>query len=157
MQAQLAAERAEREAQEMKMADLIQFVSRMGAQNGLQLPTTLYAPPSTPAAPTPVSMNVYYFRLCFACLTHAISPTLCSLSRRVPITHLMRQVGLRTIKVHIHHSRGGQVGSDSVSRTSIWMMDLSWTCDVVMHLLCLDNYSRLVWTTMMHLLVVWMM
>jgi hypothetical protein len=31
MQAQLAAERTEREAQEMKMADLIQFVSRMGA------------------------------------------------------------------------------------------------------------------------------
>jgi hypothetical protein len=31
MQAQLASERAEQEAQEKKVADLIQFVSRMGA------------------------------------------------------------------------------------------------------------------------------
>ena len=103
------------------MADLIQFVSRMGAQTGLQMPPTLFAPPQPPVAHTPVSMNFYCFRLCFAYLTHVISSTLCSLSRRVRITHLMRQVGIhRTIKEH--HRRGGQVGSDGVSCTFIWMM-----------------------------------
>jgi hypothetical protein len=107
MQTQLATERAEREAQERRMVDLIQFMFRMGAQTGLQMPPMLFAPPPPPVAPTPMSMNFYCFRLCFAYLTHAISPTLCSLSQWVRITHLLRQVGIyRTIKEH--HSRGGQ-------------------------------------------------
>jgi hypothetical protein len=144
MQAQLASERVEREAQEKKVVDLIQFVSRMGGQSGMELLASLFAPPPTPAAPTPVSINVYCCCLCFACLTHVISSPLSSLSWRVRIIHLMRQVGLRTIKVHLHHSRGGKVGTDGVSCTFIWMMDLWWTCDVVMHLLCLDNYDALV-------------
>lgn len=63
MLSQLATERAEREAeretQERRMADLIQFVSRMGAQTGLQMPPTLFAPPQPPVVATPVSMNFY--------------------------------------------------------------------------------------------------
>jgi hypothetical protein len=92
-----------------------------------------------PVAHTPMSMNFYCFRLCFAYLTHVISSTLCSLSRWVRITHLMRQVGIRrTIKEH--HRRGGQVGSDGVSCTFIWMMHLWWTCDALV------IFRQLFWT-----------
>jgi hypothetical protein len=69
MAARLEAERAEREAQQQRMADILQYMQSFGAHTGLPVPPGLFAPPLTPPAATPVSMNIYCFRLCFACMT----------------------------------------------------------------------------------------
>jgi hypothetical protein len=60
---------AEREAQQQRMAGILQYMQSLGAHTGLPMPPGLFTPPPTPPAATPVSMNVYYFRLCFACMT----------------------------------------------------------------------------------------
>ena len=63
--AQLQSERAAREAQAQRMAEMMQFMQTLGQHTGLAVPPRLFAPPPTPtAAATPVS-----FRLCFACMT----------------------------------------------------------------------------------------
>ena len=63
--AQLQSEQAVREAQEQRMAEMMQFMQTLGQHTGLAVPPGLFAPPPTPAAATtPVS-----FRLCFACMT----------------------------------------------------------------------------------------
>jgi hypothetical protein len=61
---------AERAALEKRMADLIAFVSRMGVNQGFELPATLMAPPppSHSTATTPVSVNTSAFLFCI-CLS----------------------------------------------------------------------------------------
>ena len=67
---QLESERAAREAQEKRMADITAFLQGLGQHTGFALPPGLLAPPpSTALTATPVSMKVYCFRLCFACMT----------------------------------------------------------------------------------------
>ena len=69
MSAQLEAERAERQAQ---LADITEFLQGLGQHTGFAVPAALLAPPPPPrpaAAATPVSMKVFCFRLCFACMT----------------------------------------------------------------------------------------
>lgn len=79
MSAQLEAERAERQderaegqAQTQRLADITEFLQGLGQHTGFAVPAGLLAPPPPPrpaAAATPVSMKVFCFRLCFACMT----------------------------------------------------------------------------------------
>ena len=69
--AQLQSERAAREAQAQRMAEMMQFMQTLGQHTGLAVPPGLLVPPPPPrsaAAATPVSMKVFYFHLCFACM-----------------------------------------------------------------------------------------
>ena len=69
--AQLEAERAERQAQAQRLMDITDFLQGLGQRMGLSLPPGLLVPPPPPrpaAAATPVSIKVFYFRLCFACM-----------------------------------------------------------------------------------------
>ena len=71
MVAQLEAERAERQAQAQRLMDITEFLQGLGQRVGFSLPAGLLIPPPPPrptAAATPVSMKVFYFRLCFACM-----------------------------------------------------------------------------------------
>ena len=78
MAAQLEAERAEREAelaerlaQAQRLTDITEFLHGLGQRMGLSLPPGLLVPPPPPrptAAATPMSMKVFFFRLCFACM-----------------------------------------------------------------------------------------
>ena len=71
LEAQLEAERAERQAQAQRLTDITEFLQGFGQRMGLSLAPGLLVPPPPPrpAAPaTPVSMKVFYFRLCFACM-----------------------------------------------------------------------------------------
>ena len=71
MAAQLEAERAERQAQAQRLTDITEFLQGLGQRVGFSVPSGLLVPPlpSRPAPPaTPVSMKVFYFRLCFACM-----------------------------------------------------------------------------------------
>ena len=68
--AERQAERAERQAQTQRLADITEFLQSLGQHTGLAVPAGLLAPPPRPAAAaTPVSMKVFCFRLCFACMT----------------------------------------------------------------------------------------
>jgi hypothetical protein len=51
------------------MAEMMQFMQSPGQHTSLAVPPGLFAPPLPPPAGTPVSMKVYCFRLCFACMT----------------------------------------------------------------------------------------
>lgn len=65
-------ERAERQAQTQRLADITEFLQGLGQHTGFAVPAGLLAPPPPPrpaAAATPVSMKVFCFRLCFACMT----------------------------------------------------------------------------------------
>jgi uncharacterized membrane protein YccC len=69
--AQLEAERAEWQAQAQRLTDITEFLQGLGQCVGFSLPAGLLVPPLPPhpvAAATPVSMKVFYFRLCFACM-----------------------------------------------------------------------------------------
>ena len=71
MAAQPEAERAERQAQAQRLMDITDFLQGLGQRMGLSLPPGLLVPPPPPrptAAATPLSMKVFYFRLCFACM-----------------------------------------------------------------------------------------
>jgi hypothetical protein len=125
MALQLHDERAQREAQAQQLADIMQFLQGLGQHTGFSLPLGLFAPRPPPPLvfhATPVSMQLYCFRLFFACmtstfcLTHAISSLLCSLNRWVWIIQLML---LQVIKVYLHHSLSGQLGNDGCSYTCI--------------------------------------
>ena len=62
---------AERQAQAQRLMDITEFLQGLGQRVGFSLPAGLLVPPPPPrpAAPaTPVSMKVFYFRLCFACM-----------------------------------------------------------------------------------------
>ena len=61
---------AERQAQTQRLMDITEFLQGLGQRVGFSLPAGLLVPPPRPAAAaTPVSMKVFYFRLCFACMT----------------------------------------------------------------------------------------
>ena len=67
--AQLGAERTERQAQAQRLTDITEFLQELGQRVGFSLPAGLLVPPPPPrpaAAATPMSMKVFYFRLCFA-------------------------------------------------------------------------------------------
>ena len=69
--AQLDAERTERQAQAQRLTDITEFLQGLGQHVGFSLPAGLLVPPPPPrpaAAATPVSMKVFYFPLCFACI-----------------------------------------------------------------------------------------
>ena len=69
--AQLEAERAEQQAQAQRLMDIMEFLQGLGQRVGFSLPAGLLVPPPPlrpTAAATPVSMKVFYFRLCFACM-----------------------------------------------------------------------------------------
>ena len=75
MAAQLEAERAERQAQAQRLTDITEFLQGLGQRVGFSLPAGLLVPPPPPhpaAAATPVSLKVFYFRLCFACMASII-------------------------------------------------------------------------------------
>ena len=62
---------AERQAQAQRLMDITDFLQGLGQRIGLSLPPGLLVPPPPPrpaAAATPVSIKVFYFRLCFACM-----------------------------------------------------------------------------------------
>ena len=70
--AEREAERAERQAQAQRLTNITEFLQGLEQRVGLSLPVGLLVPPPPPrpaAAATPVSMKVFYFRLCFACMT----------------------------------------------------------------------------------------
>ena len=70
LEAERAERQAEREAQSHKLSVITQFLEGLGAHTGFSLPPGLLATPPPPTAHvTPVSMKVYCFRLCFACMT----------------------------------------------------------------------------------------
>jgi hypothetical protein len=48
----------EREAEQRRMAEILQYMQSLGVTTGVALPPTLFAPPPPPHATTPVSMNV---------------------------------------------------------------------------------------------------
>ena len=71
MAAQLEAERAERQAQAQRLMDITEFLQGLGQRVGFSLPAGLLVPPPPPrpaTAATPVSIKLFYFRLCFACM-----------------------------------------------------------------------------------------
>ena len=71
MAAQLEAERAKRQAHAQRLTDVTEFLQGLGQRVGFSLPAGLLVPPPPPrpaAAATPVSIKVFYFRLCFACM-----------------------------------------------------------------------------------------
>ena len=71
MAAQLEAERAERQAQAQRLTAITEFLQGLRQRVGFSLPAGLLVPPPPPrsaAATTPVSMKVFYFRLCLACM-----------------------------------------------------------------------------------------
>ena len=62
---------AERQAQAQMLTDITEFLQGLGQHVGFSLPPGLLVPPPPPhpaATATPVSMKVFYFRLCFACM-----------------------------------------------------------------------------------------
>ena len=71
MAAEREAERADWQAQAQRLTDITEFLQGLGQRVGFSLPPGLLVPPPPPrpaAATTPVSMKVFYFRLCFACM-----------------------------------------------------------------------------------------
>ena len=75
MAAQLEAEQAKRQAQAQRLTDITEFLQGLGQRVGFSLPPGLLVPPppQRPAAPaTPVSIKVFYFRLCFACMASTV-------------------------------------------------------------------------------------
>jgi len=73
--AQLEAERAEQQAQAQRLTDITEFLQGLGQRVGFSLPAGLLVPPPPPrpaATATPVSMKVFYFRLCFACMASIV-------------------------------------------------------------------------------------
>jgi hypothetical protein len=112
MQAQMEAEQA---ASEKRMADLIAFVSRMGANQGFKLPATLMAPPPPPhsAAATPVSMNNSAFLFCI-CLSdtnvYLLQPPLAGSNN--PHASRWNTPGVKAALLHRLRGGQGQVGSE---------------------------------------------
>ena len=66
---------AERQAQAQRLMDITDFLQGLGQHMGLSLPPGLLVPPPPPrpaAAATPVSIKVFYFHLCFACMASIV-------------------------------------------------------------------------------------
>ena len=62
MQAKMERVEAEREAEQWRMAEILQYMQSLGAATGVVPPPSLFAPPTPPPPPphysTPVSINV---------------------------------------------------------------------------------------------------
>ena len=60
MQAKMERVEAEREAEQRRMAEILQYMQSLGAATGVVPPPSLFAPPPTPPPhySTPVSINV---------------------------------------------------------------------------------------------------
>ena len=56
VEAEQEAERAEREAEQRRMAEILQYMQSLGAATGVVQPPSLFAPP--PYYSTPVSINI---------------------------------------------------------------------------------------------------
>ena len=53
-----AERKAEWEAEQRRMAEIIQYMQSLGAATGVVLPPSLFAPPPPPHYSTPMSINV---------------------------------------------------------------------------------------------------
>jgi hypothetical protein len=60
MEAKRQSMAAEREAEQRRMAEILQYMQSLGAATGLPPPPRLFAPPPPPHATTPMSMNVLF-------------------------------------------------------------------------------------------------
>ena len=58
MQAKMERVEAEREAEQRRMAEILQYMQSLGAAMGVVLPPSLFAPPPPPHYSTPMSINV---------------------------------------------------------------------------------------------------
>lgn len=58
MQAKMERVEAEREAEQRRMAEILQYMQSLGAATGVAPPPSLFAPPPPPYYSTPVSINV---------------------------------------------------------------------------------------------------
>ena len=58
MQAKMERVEAEREAEQRKMAEILQYMQSLGAATGVVLPPSLFAPPPPPHYSTPMSINI---------------------------------------------------------------------------------------------------
>ena len=60
MQAKMERVEAEREAEQRRMAEILQYMQSLGAATGVVLPPSLFAPPPPPPPhySTPVSINI---------------------------------------------------------------------------------------------------
>ena len=58
MQAKMERVEAEREAEQWRMAEILQYMQSLGAATGVAPPPSLFAPPPPPHYSTPVSKNV---------------------------------------------------------------------------------------------------
>jgi hypothetical protein len=56
---------AEREAEQRRFADILQYMQSLGAAQGMPPPPGLFALPPPPGATTPVSMNVSGYMFMF--------------------------------------------------------------------------------------------
>ena len=58
MQEKMERVEAEWEAEQRRMAEILQYMQSLGAATGVVLPPSLFAPPPPPQYSTPVSINV---------------------------------------------------------------------------------------------------
>lgn len=58
MQATMERVEAEREAEQRRMVEILQYMQSLGAATGVAPPPSLFAPPPPPHYSTPVSINV---------------------------------------------------------------------------------------------------
>ena len=58
MQAKMERVEAEWEAEQQRMAEILQYMQSLGAATGILPPPSLFAPPPPPQNSTPMSINV---------------------------------------------------------------------------------------------------
>ena len=58
MQAKMERVEAEREAEQQRMAEILQYMQSLGTATGVVPPPSLFAPPPPPHYSTPVSINI---------------------------------------------------------------------------------------------------
>ena len=58
MKAKMERVAAEREAEQRRMAEILQYMQSLGAATGVAPPPSLFAPPPPPHYSTPVSINI---------------------------------------------------------------------------------------------------
>ena len=58
MQAKMERVEAEREAEQRRMAEILQYMQSLSATTGIVSPPSLFAPPPPPHYSTPVSINI---------------------------------------------------------------------------------------------------
>ena len=58
MQAKMERVEAEREAEQRRMAEILQYMQSLGAATGVVPPPSLFSPPPPPHYSTPVGINI---------------------------------------------------------------------------------------------------